>query len=331
MSALRSLPSSLWAALLMACAFALLVPRFASIGNVENVLRVAAILALASAGQAVVLVIGGIEFAMGASVALVSVVTFMAVPHTSGPWVLLLGGSVAIAIGLVNGLLIARMRVNPLVATLGMSLIAAALASHLTGGMPLDPVPSNSFYWLGRGELAGIPVPIILAALGLLALHILLRHSVIGRRWSLVGINRAAAQHAGLHVVRITAAAYVVCGVFTCLAGMILTSRVASGQPHLYPALPFETIAACAVGGVSLAGGRASAMQVLCGVMIVAMLNNVVVLLNLPAAYQQLLIGLVIVVAVSAQQPTVLKFLLALRTAGPNPTEPVRGDVRTPS
>jgi len=292
-------------ALLLALAFSLFVPRFASLGNAENLLRIAAILAIASSGQAIVLMTGGIDFSTGASVALVSVVTALLLQDMPPVWAVPLGASVAIAVGLINGVLVGRMRVTPLIATLGMSLVCGGYASHLAGGMPLDPAASEAFAWLGRGAVGGIPIPIVMAVGGFVLLHIVLTRTVFGRYWQLIGTNARAARMAGLPVSQALIAAYVFAGLLTGMAGAILTSRVGSGQPQLFPSLPFEAIAACAVGGISLAGGRASALQVYAGVFIIAMLNNVVVLLNLPPAVQQITIACVIVGSVTLQLPSV--------------------------
>jgi ribose/xylose/arabinose/galactoside ABC-type transport system permease subunit len=156
--------------------------------------------------------------------------------------------------------------------------------------------------------LFGIPVPVAAAAAAILVLHVLLRHTVLGRAWFLIGANETAARFAGVPVRRATFLAYLACGAFVALAAVVLTSRVASGQPNLHPGLPFEAIAACAVGGIPLSGGRGSAAQVAIGALTIAILNNVVVLLNFAAAWQLLLIGTVIVGAVLLQHER-LRFL----------------------
>ena len=291
-------------AVLLVLAFGLSVPRFATLGNAENLLRIAAILAIASSGQAIALVTGGIDFSTGASVALVSIVTALLLQNLPPAWAVPLGAMVAIVVGLANGLLVGRLGVTPLIATLGMSLVCGGLASHLAGGMPLDPAASDAFAWLGRGAVAGLPIPVIMALACFFLLHILLTRTVFGRQWQLIGTNARAARMAGLPVPHALVAAYAFTGLLTGLAGAILTSRVGSGQLQLFPSLPFEAIAACAVGGISLAGGRASAVQVYAGVFIIAMLNNVVVLLNLPPAVQQITMACVIVGSVALQVPS---------------------------
>jgi ribose/xylose/arabinose/galactoside ABC-type transport system permease subunit len=294
-------PSSAWIAIAVCILFALLVPRFASFGNIENVLRVAAILCIVACGQAVVLILGGIEFSFGSSAALASVVTVLVLPWSGPLGAFALGAGVIILVGIVNGLLIARFEQPPFLITLGMLMIGAGLATTLAGGLSLDAPSSAIFSWPARGRIFGVPVPIIVAALSLVFLYALLSHTRLGRHWYLVGANPVAARLSGIKVRWTIFSAYVVAACFCALTALILTSRVASGQPSLAPNMPFETIAACAIGGIPLAGGQGRASQVLCGVLIIAMMNNAVVLLNFPVAYQQLMIAVVIVCAVLVQ------------------------------
>ncbi len=280
----------------------LCVPRFASYGNIENVLRVGAILCIVACGQAIVIILGGIEFSFGASAALASVVTVMALPAMGPAAGLMTGAASVIGTGLVNGWLVGRMGLPPVIVTLGTLMMASGAASWLAGGLPLDAPPSAVFSWPARGRVLGMPVPILAAVLACVVLHLLLAHGRIGRLWYHVGANPLAARLAGLDVARITLLGYAAAGAFCAVGAIILTSRVASGQPALAPNLPFETIAACAMGGLPLSGGRGHVLQVVFGVLIVAMLNNAVVLINLPVAWQLVLLGGAVLAAVGLQK-----------------------------
>ncbi|MDB5512978.1 MAG: Sugar transporter permease [Enterovirga sp.] len=306
MRALRRLagavPPSAPVALAIFLLFALVVPRFATAGNLENVLRIASILAIASCGQAIVLVLGGVEFSFGASAALSSVLAVSALPDVGPVGALAIGVATVAVIGTVNGWLVSRFDLPPFLVTLGALMIASGLAASLAGGLPIDAPPSAAFAWLARGRVAGIPVPIVAAVLVLFGTHVLLRHTRIGRIWCLVGANPVAARLSGLPTRSAVVAGYGTAGLLVGLAAAILTSRVASGQPGLAPNLAFETIAACAIGGIPLAGGQGRAANVLFGVAVIAMLNNAVVLLNLPVAYQQIAIAVVILAAVLLQR-----------------------------
>jgi ribose/xylose/arabinose/galactoside ABC-type transport system permease subunit len=295
-------PASLWAAAVLFAVLAAFVPRFATLGNLENVLRVASILCIAACGQAVVLVMGAVEFSFGASAALASVVTVLLVEAFGTAAGFAGGAATVVLVSLLNGLLVARLGLPSVLATLGTLMAAAGAAATLAGGLPLDAPPDDAFSWPARGEILGIPVPMAAAGLSLAVLYLLLERTRLGRGWSLIGANAGAARQAGLAVGRMTVFGFLVAGGFAAVAAVILTSRVASGQPALAPNLAFETIAACAIGGISLAGGKARAAEVACGVLILAMMNNAVVLLNLPAAAQLILLAAAILGAVLAQR-----------------------------
>jgi ribose/xylose/arabinose/galactoside ABC-type transport system permease subunit len=295
-------PAILWIAAATFVLFLFLVPRFGTLGNIENVLRSAAILGIVSCGQAIVIILGGIEFSFGASAALASVLIVMALPETGVPLAFAAGMLGVVAIGMANGFAIAKFRISPVIVTLGTLMMASGSAAWLAGGMPIDAPMSDVFSWPSRGRVGGVPVPIILAAVAFLLLHLLLAHTRLGRLWYLVGANPIAARLAGLRVVWTLFGGYAVAGLFCALGAVILTSRVGSGQPALAPNLAFETIAACAIGGLPLSGGRGRVSQVVCGVLVVAMLNNAVVLLNLPAADQLIVMGLLVVSAVLLQR-----------------------------
>lgn len=311
-------PMAAWIALSLFAVFALAVPRFATSGNLENVLRIAAILGIVSCGQAVVLILGGVEFSFGASVALASVVTVLAQPALGTLGGFAAGAAVVVAVGALNGALVARFELPAFIVTLGTLMMASGVAATLAGGLPIDAPASEAFSWLARGRVLGVPVPVVAAGTSALLLHVLLAHSHLGRLWYLVGSNPLAARLSGVRVRWTIFGGYVAASCFCALGAMILTSRVASGQPGLAPNLPFETIAACAIGGIPLAGGQGRVSQVVCGVLVLAMLNNVIVLLNLPVAWQQIMMAAVIVGAVLLQSEIPgLRHLLDLLRRGP--------------
>lgn len=306
---LRLVPVSLWIAVAFFVICAVFVPRFFTSGNLENVVRIASILAIVSCGQAIVLILGGIEFSFGSSVALASVVAVMLIPDF-GP-IAGFGGAIltVLAVSVVNATLISFLGLPAVIVTLGTLMAGHGLAAFLVGGLPIEAVPSELFKWPSAGSVLGLSTPVLLAALAVSILSIILNYMHIGRRLFLVGASPNAARISGLSVARTRFAGYLIAGAFCAVAAVVLTSRVASGQPNLMPNLPFETIAACAIGGIPLTGGRGSALQVLAGVAVIAMLNNAVVLLNYPAAVQQLLIAAVIIGSVVAQKTRLSIFI----------------------
>jgi ribose/xylose/arabinose/galactoside ABC-type transport system permease subunit len=183
-----------------------------------------------------------------------------------------------------------------------MLIFVHGLASLLVGGVPLEAPAGMGMTWLGKGTLFAVPTPIILALLGFLALAILLRKTTLGRYWYLVGASARASELAGVPVGATLFLAYFVGGIFVAVAGLVLTSRVGSGQPYLFPNLPFEAIAACAIGGLPLTGGAGRPVQILAGVLILSATENAVVLLNLSSAAQLTVVGALMVGAVALQK-----------------------------
>jgi ribose/xylose/arabinose/galactoside ABC-type transport system permease subunit len=324
----RKIPSAVYVLAALGLVLAIVVPRFATAGNLINLLRVAGILAMASYGQAIVIITAGLDFSIGSSVALTSVVTVLLVEPLGTPLAFACGGGAALALGAINGILIGGARLPPFLVTLGMLIFVHGLASLLVGGVPLEAPAGMGMTWLGKGTILGIPTPIILAVLGFVALSVLLRRTIIGRHWYLAGASARSARLAGVPVGLTLFLAYVMGSAFVAVAGLVLTSRVGSGQPYLFPTLPFEAIAACAIGGLPLTGGAGRPIQVVAGVLILTAAENAVVLLNVSSAAQLIIVGSLMVGAVAFQQ---LKWrpYAKLRLAGAGRGDPQPSAVRT--
>jgi len=312
---LAAVPPAALVLLALLVVLSLTVPRFASAGNLANVARIAAILLLAASGQAITIVIGGLDFSSSSAVAVASVVTVLALPSGTAEG-FALGGLSVVALGAINGGLIAWCGVPAFLATLGTLIAAHGLASLLVGGIPLNASRDAGYAWIAQGSLYGVSTPVFVAALGLVAAAWLLRRTALGRSWYLIGANRRAASVTGIGIERSIFLAYIANSVFVALAGVILTARVGSGQPNLSPSLAFEAIAACAIGGLPLTGGSGTPLQVLLGVLIVTIVGNAVVLLNLWSAIQLMLIGALTIGAVLVQQVSLPRLRLAASAGG---------------
>ena len=298
----RKIPPVIYVLVALGVVLALTVPRFATVGNLINLLRVAGILAIASYGQAIIIITAGLDFSVGSAVALTSVVTVLLVESLGTAAAFACGGGAALAVGILNGIFIGGARLPPFLVTLGMLIFVHGLASLLVGGVPLEAPAGMGMTWLGKGTLFAVPTPIILALLGFVALTILLQRTTLGRYSYFIGANARAARLAGVPVGMSLFLAYLVGSVFVAVTGLVLTSRVGSGQPYLFPNLPFEAIAACAIGGLPLTGGAGRPIQVLAGVLILTATENAVVLLNLSSAAQLMVVGMLMVGAVALQQ-----------------------------
>jgi ribose transport system permease protein len=302
MSLFKRVPPSLWVCVGLFVLCWLAVPRFATSGNFVNLSRVAAILLLASLGQSFVMIVRGIDFSAGSGVALFSVVAVLAASSLGMTGAFALGLSAVLMLGALNGLLIGAFNVPPFLATLGSMIAVHGLCGALVGGMPLDAPGGVDFSALAQSAWLGLPTPVWLAVAAFVVVGVAMQFTRFGREYVAIGSSPDAAQLAGIPVKRRVVQAYLCNALLVAVAGAVLTSRLGSGQPNLYPNLPFEAIAACAIGGISLSGGKGNALHALIGVLILAMIVNALVLINFPSLVQNMVLGVVIIGAVLTQQ-----------------------------
>ncbi len=279
-------------------------PVFATVQNFRNIGVAAAALAAVSFGQTFTILTAGLDLSVGSTVALVSVITAFGMRNQGiaiGAAEGLLAGA---AVGLANGVLVTRFKVFPFIATLAMLSIMSGLALNLSSGVAVSGLPGR-FGDLAYELFAGIPVPVVIAVLVLAVSHFVLRYTRLGRHVYAVGGNEEAARLSGINTDRVKVSAYVICGFCAAVGSLILTSRVASGQPTLGTSLPLESVAAVVLGGVSLFGGRGSVVGVAFGVAFVSILSNGLNLLNVSSYTQLMVIGAALIVAVALDQAIV--------------------------
>lgn len=288
-----------WLILLgIAALTAVLEPRFLLPANLLNVLRHSSVLAIAACGQALVVVAGEIDLAAGSVVALVSMISVLASKAWGTAAGYAAGVLVGAAAGAVNGILVGRLRVSSFIATVAMLSYSFGFAAYIGGGVPIE-FPPASFGWLGSGYVGPVPASVLVAALAFGTVYVILHRSVLGRKLFLTGGNRQAAWLSGIDTGRTLLWAFLASGVFVGLAGIVLASKVHSGQPNLYPTLAFEAVGAVAIGGIPLSGGAGRLWQALAGALIMSTLENSLTLLNFTSELQQMMMGAVIVLAVA--------------------------------
>ena len=271
--------------------------RFLTVSNFVNILRQSTINGIIAIGMTYVILTAGIDLSVGAVLALATVVAAdlmqaeMAVPFAIG-----IGLGLGAVLGLINGVIITKARVPPFIATLGMMTVARGLALTYTEGRPITGLP-ESFRFLGTGSLGPIPMPIVIAVLAFISAYILLNRMRAGEYIYAIGNNPIAARYAGINVHRYIIFVYAAAGFLSALAGMILTARLNSAQPTAALGYEFDAIAAVVVGGTSFAGGEGSLGGTLLGVLVIAVLNNGLNLLNVSSFYQPVVTGVVIALA----------------------------------
>ncbi len=280
--------------------------QYLSIPNVRIVLAQTVIVALGAIGMTMIIVSGGIDLSVGSSIALASVVTAIALRQFWPPVVAVLAGVlVGGLVGFVNGLTITKLRVVPFIATLGMLGIARGIAKWVAGEMTV-PVPST---WVN--ELAvtfpskswmivapGVWLALVLAVLA----AIVLRNTVFGRHVFALGSNEVAARACGIAVVRLKITVYALAGCFFGLAGVMQMSRLRQGDPTVAVGVELDVIAAVVIGGGSLNGGEGSILGSMIGALIMAFLRNGCQQVGWPNYIQEIIIGVIIVIAVAVDR-----------------------------
>jgi len=275
----------------------LLSDRFLTPANLINILRQASINGIISVGMMLVILTAGIDLSVGAILALSVVVTADLMHLGLPPFAAtVLGLGIGGLLGFVNGWLVSRIRVPPFIATLGMMSFARGLALAYTGGKPVTGL-DEGFRFLGTGIVGRIPMPVIIAFLVFLFGYILLAKTRVGTYLYALGENQEAALFSGIATRFYTKFVFTASGVLAALSGMILIARLDSAQPVIGLGYEFDAIAAVVIGGTSLAGGEGRLSGTLLGVLIIAMLNNALNLINVSSFYEGIVKGMVIALA----------------------------------
>jgi ribose transport system permease protein len=283
----------------------LLSHRFATPGNLTNVLLQASIFSILAIGMTFVIVTGGFDLSIGSTAALTSCIA-AAVMLATDSWVLGVLAAVAVGtfVGLANGVTIAYLRVNPFIATLGTMVLVRGVALLATGGAPIvgeSGLPSGFLAW-GVGRLLGLP-NLAWVAIGLFCIFAWVLHKTpFGLKVFAVGDNRQAAFLAGVSVPGVLIGAYGICGALAGVAGALLTTRLQSGQPTAGEFYELTVIAAVVLGGASLKGGEGRLYNSIVGVLIMTVLANALNLINVDSYWQRVAVGIVIVLAAAIDQ-----------------------------
>lgn len=304
--------------LIILCIFlTIFTPHFLTIDNILNVGRQVSVTAIVAVGMTIVIVTAGIDLSVGSVVAFSGCVAALGMVELPVFLNELLGINIsptlAIVIGITfgvlagglcgatNGVITSYLNITPFIATLGMMSIARGAALVITDGTPIDKLPEGVLYF-GSGQILGIPVPIIIMILVALIGGLILRKTRLGRYAFAMGSNEEAVRLSGVNLKGYKTMIYVINGLLAGLAGIILMARVSSAQPMAGGLMELDAIAAVVIGGASLMGGRGTIFGTIVGAAIMGVLRNGLVLLDVSAFWQQLVIGCVIILAVTVDQ-----------------------------
>lgn len=282
---------------------AILSSAFLSVLNILNVLRQASINGFQAFGLTLVIISGGIDLSVGSVVAFSGMVTALLILAGVTPILAVLAGLASgTAIGVVNGLLIAKGKLQPFIATLGSMLVFRGMTLYISNGVPASKLGEGLIGFIGRGFILGIPTPVYLLLIVFLVIAFVLRNTVFGKRIYAIGGNKRAALLSGIDVDRNLIYIYAISGFLAAVAGIVLMSRVDSAVPTAGISFELSAIAAAVIGGVSLAGGKGNATGTLIGILIIAIIINGLNLLGTSSYLQQVITGLIIIAAVIADR-----------------------------
>jgi len=297
---------------------AIVNPRFLRVQNLINIFQQVSILGIVACGIGMLLVAGQIDISVGTQISFMGVMLSMIVQKMMGlpdgtvpawqaawaiPTAILVTFAVGLAMGAINGLTVIYSRAASFIITLGFSTAYHGAALLLSGGASY--MMFGKFEWLGRGRVLGVLPISILFFLGMVAItFIVLRYFRYGRFLYAIGGNKKAAFVSGIATNRVTLIAYLVVGACNALAALILISRVGSALATTGDSYALDALASVIVGGVALSGGRGSALSMFLGVLLIGLITNALIIMNVNPYIRDVVIGLIIVAAVSVSELT---------------------------
>jgi ribose transport system permease protein len=292
----RLLPFGTLIALVIALTIA--TPHFFTAINLASVARQTAVINIIALGMTLVIITGGIDLSVGSILAISGLFGSMAIK--AGQPILVsiaIGVGTGVVCGILNGLMITRLRISPFIVTLGTLEAYRGLALVISKGLPVHEIP-DSFSFLGDGNLLGIPFSLWVLAVCAIIMHFILENTKLGRYAFAIGSNQSAAYYAGVPIKFHLTSVYLIAGGLAGLAGMVEASRLMTGQPTAGQGYELQAIAAVVIGGGSLQGGEGSVVGTLIGAFIIGLLSNGSDLLGINPYWQQVTIGAVIIGAV---------------------------------
>ncbi len=279
-----------------------LSPRFLTFSNMLIVFRQTSINSIIAAGMTFVILTGGIDLSVGSIFAFAGAVCASLIATGISPWVAV---TVALAIGIfvggLTGVIINKGKVQPFIATLVTMTVLRGATLVFTDGKPItlgSGVSAEKFSAIGNGYFLGIPIPIYITLIVFVASYYVLKQTRLGRYVYALGGNEEATKLSGISVGKIKVIVYAISGMLAALAGIIITSRLASAQPNAGAGYELDAIAAVVLGGTSLSGGLGSILGTVVGALIIGILNNALNILDVSSYYQMIIKGAVILIAV---------------------------------
>jgi ribose transport system permease protein len=280
-------------------AYATVVPQFRP-REQRTIANSGLTLAAASLGQTLVVLTGGIDLSVGSVIAVSAMAGAATAKANPGQVWMTVGVAmiVGLAVGSLNGIMVSRINVPPFIATLGTLTAGSGLAYVIGGGAPINGLPAE-FGSIANTKIFGLTIPVLVMIIGIVVLAIVMKRTTYGMRVYAVGGNRNAAEIAGINAKNVLFSVYALSGLLAGISGVMLASRVISGPPNLGQGYELDAIAAVVIGGASLMGGRGTIWGTVLGLFIIQTLNNGLDILVVPAYWQDVIKGVLIVAAVA--------------------------------
>jgi len=278
--------------------FSILTDGFLSFANIMNIIRHIAIIGVAAFGEAFVLLTGGIDLSIGSIIGLSGVTAAILVRDLSMavPLALICGVLVGTLIGYVNGLIVTKLKIPPIIATLGTFTIVRGLSNLIAGGMSVFGMP-ESYRVLGRGYIFFLPLPVLIMMIVFIVLLIILNKTPFGRYVYAIGSNERSARISGIKIQKTRNLVFIISGTTAGIAGILLSSRLDCGQASPINNFELDVITAVVLGGISIMGGKGKFTGVLIGILIIGVLENGLILMNVLFYSQMVIKGPVLLFA----------------------------------
>lgn len=283
-------------------------PRFISVQNITNILRQASYTAISAVGMTMVIILGEIDLSAGSLVCASGLVGSMVCKVTGSAWLGVISAlAVGALVGLCNGMLCAKGKLPGFIATLASMIVLRGLAYIITGGNSVV-WNNDNFTKIGTGYIFKyFPIPVIIMAAVLVFGILFTKKLRFGRYIYAVGGNSEASRWSGISVEKVKIIVYIIMGILTSIAGLIITARLGSGQPSAGEGFEMDCITAAVVGGTSMSGGKGKIMGTFVGVILLTVLTNGMTLVGINTYWQQIFKGVIIVISVLADTRSKLK------------------------
>lgn len=273
-------------------------PYFLTATNLLNIGRGIAIVGIVAVGETIVIISGGFDLSVGSTMAASGMAAgFLVTRGVAIPVAFAVALLVGLAVGLANGMIVSRARINPLIATLATLAIVRGLSYVISGGKEIV-IQNETFLSLGTGSILGVPIIVLVLVITFAVFAWTMPRTLFGRYAYAIGSSAKAAQRAGVPVTRWRITFYATCGVLASIAGLVFVARTGNAQPSAALGIELDVITAVILGGTSLTGGRGRLSGTFIGLVLLGVVNNGLILVGVPAFWQQVVKGAILLMAV---------------------------------